>query len=109
VGGPFAFPELVPLLRAKYLTDVPLRAGQALLFNQRLFHCSGPNLSNTDRVAATAVLVPRDSTLRYYHTNSDESGGGIEVFEVDPTFYTRHSIGSRPRTGKLIATLPSGP
>ena len=66
-----------------------MRAGQLLLFDERLFHCSPPNRSASRRIAVAAVLAPRDSTMRYYHALGD---GRAEVFEVADDFCIRHSL-----------------
>jgi ectoine hydroxylase-related dioxygenase (phytanoyl-CoA dioxygenase family) len=93
---PFAYPELVPYLERECLEPVPMTAGQAMLFDQRLFHCSPPNRTSAARVAATAVLVPHDAALRYYHVVDSREPSRIEVFEVNDRFYLHHVPGRRP-------------
>jgi ectoine hydroxylase-related dioxygenase (phytanoyl-CoA dioxygenase family) len=102
---PFAYPELVPYLRATSLMPIPMKAGQAMLFDQRLFHASPPNRSLVERVAATAVLVPNESTLRYYHVVDRHKPTCIEVFEVDDQFYLRHVAGHRPEQGISLGVV----
>jgi hypothetical protein len=93
---PFAYPELEERLRAKYLSSIPMSAGQAMLFDNRLFHCSPPNKSASERIAITAVIVPADCKLRYYHLVDPLQPHWIEVFEVEDSFYLTHMAPSRP-------------
>jgi ectoine hydroxylase-related dioxygenase (phytanoyl-CoA dioxygenase family) len=106
VRGPFAFPDLVPLLRQRYLRSIPMRAGDAMIFDQRLFHASLPNHSATERVAATAVLVPAAAALRYYHVEDPvRAPWSVEVFAVENDFYLRHRPGRRPESATTLGTI----
>jgi len=96
---PFAYPQLETQLREQHLTSVPMKAGQAMLFDNRLFHCSPPNHTGSERVAATAVIVPQACKLRYYHIADRQQPNRIEVFEVEDSFYLTHNAPGRPRTG----------
>lgn len=101
--GPFtSFPyqDLVPLLRAEYQRPVRMRAGQALIFCQKLFHTSPPNRRPDVRVCATALLAPRGARLRFYHQNP-RAPERIEIFDVDDLFYTRHILGATPQEPRL--------
>lgn len=95
---PFAYPDLVPMLHEHYLSPVPMQAGQALLFDHRLFHCSPANQSNSDRIAATAVLIPQASQLQYYHACDRHHPTELEIFQVADDFYLHHIPGTRPQT-----------
>ena len=86
--------SLVPLIRSK-LRPAAMKAGQALLFNTKLFHTSPANQPAQLRVAATALSAPRESQLRFYHQRFSNLAR-IEVFEVDDAFYTRHILGTEP-------------
>jgi ectoine hydroxylase-related dioxygenase (phytanoyl-CoA dioxygenase family) len=102
---PFAYPQLIPYLQENCLHSLPIKAGQALLFDQRLFHCSPPNRGIQLRVAATAVLVPSKSKLRYYHAANLREPDRIEVFEVEDSFYLSHIPGRRPENGISLGVL----
>ncbi len=101
----FFYPDLVERLRANYLTALPMRACQALLFDNRLFHCSPPNGSARERVAVTAVLVPAEAPLRYYHLPDRRQPYCVEVFEVADAFYLTHRAPGRPAAGNNLGLL----
>jgi len=70
-----------------------MKAGQAILQSQQLFHGSGSNLSPYERVAAYGVLVPTVSTLLFYYQDLQNHPEKLEVFEVDDDFYVRYVPG----------------
>lgn len=66
------------------LVDVPLLAGEALVFDMGLVHRSHANLTDEPRLAAVASLRPAEASLRYYRG----IGGGLAVeYEVDEYWY----------------------
>jgi len=102
-GGWSPYHALLELLHAS-ARPVPIKAGSALVFSQKLFHGSPANRSGTTRITATALLVSNEAPLRCYHANP-ELPQGLEVFEVDDRFYTRHPYGTRPAGVPRIAIV----
>ncbi|HYK04889.1 MAG TPA: phytanoyl-CoA dioxygenase family protein [Thermoanaerobaculia bacterium] len=88
----------------KQATPVPIRAGGALVFSQKLFHGSHPNRGRTTRISATALLVSREAPLRCYYANP-AMPQELEVFEVDDQFYTRYPFATRPEGVHRIAVV----
>jgi hypothetical protein len=82
--GPGWFHGHEPRLLRDHLTSVPLRAGQALIFDNALLHCSFANHTDAPRIAAVATIARRDAQLRY-HEWSDE--GQIDVYQLSPAFF----------------------
>lgn len=77
--------------------DVPLRAGQACVMADALYHCSAANHSDEPRVAAAALAVSSDAPLLYFFAQPDRSGPRtLEVFAVPDRFYCYHPLGTRP-------------
>lgn len=70
---------------ASSVLSVP--AGHAVLFDSRLIHGSGPNLSRDYRPALTVRCAPSGCQLRYAHA---KRSGGWSVYGVDPEFFVRH-------------------
>ena len=89
-----------------YLTPISLKAGQAILFDKRLFHGSPPNVSNIERVAATCFsLLPQDAPLYFYYRESKKADQ-LEIYEVEDDFYDNYIWGEKPHSNgvKLIGT-----
>lgn len=55
----------------KYLRDLPLKAGEAFIFNQALMHASYPNQSNQSRLAVTVGLVPEKAKMSMLYYDND--------------------------------------
>jgi ectoine hydroxylase-related dioxygenase (phytanoyl-CoA dioxygenase family) len=72
---------------AKNLIDLPMKAGDALLFNSRLIHASPPNFSGKIRVAASVVITPKEATLKHWLIKDSS----VEELVVDETFYWKYS------------------
>lgn len=69
------------------LEDVPVKAGELVIYDDLLIHASWPNLSNEIRPAIVSGLVPQESELWacFHHKGlrSDE----VEYFKVDNEFW----------------------
>lgn len=79
-----------------YLTELALRAGEAVIYDHSLVHASPPNRSSALRVAANLALVPAEARMIHAYLGSDSPSGRPEVFEVDDAFFLRNVIGERP-------------
>lgn len=104
---PYGSKEL-SYLQENYLTPIPLKAGQAILFDKRLFHGSPSNESNIDRIAATCfIFLPNDAPLYFCYRESKQADT-IEVYEVPDDFYNNYPFGDQPNGDgvNLIKTEP---
>ncbi|HTW83329.1 MAG TPA: phytanoyl-CoA dioxygenase family protein [Candidatus Sulfotelmatobacter sp.] len=103
----FPYPDLIELVEAQYLVDVPMRAGEACLTSHRTFHGSGPNLAAQHRVVAAAIVVPADAEMRYLYQGAGTPPGTIDVFAVDDGFFRRHVFGAPPPGLPLLERIPA--
>jgi len=83
-GRPDWFADRRDDLLDRYLTTVSVKAGQALIFDNGLLHCSFPNETAAPRRTAVAVVTPTDAPLRYYRWTAE---GQTEAFALDPDFF----------------------
>jgi hypothetical protein len=71
----------------RYSTPITLRAGQAIVFDDRLIHWSPPNRSLLVRTALQLMLAPDEADLvTYYRTNGHE----LAKYAVDRRTYREH-------------------
>ncbi|MBW4473282.1 MAG: glycosyltransferase [Stenomitos rutilans HA7619-LM2] len=84
--------ETLSIIQQQYLTAVPMKAGQALIYDRRLLHGSPSNLTNSERVAAIGILVPKDNPIHFCYRET-QTLNKIEVFEVDDEFYNQYVVG----------------
>jgi hypothetical protein len=86
---------------AELIVDVPLKAGQAVAYSDRLFHGSRANRTKSPRIVCTGRVNEAGSTLLYYHQTEE---GRVAVIEASPEFYLKE-IGKLARGG-LVEGFP---
>lgn len=86
------------------LDAVTLRAGQAVMFDPALLHGSGPNVTDTWRPAVMVSYKPVEAPLLFNYVGHDNQGEDVELFEIDPSFFTEFKVNDRPSRPSLGAT-----
>lgn len=79
--------------------SLPMKAGDAIIYDHKLFHGSPPNKSNHARIAINQAMRPAEFPSLHYLSDNK---GNIEVIEVDDDFYNRCIINKNMNDGKLI-------
>jgi len=82
--SPEWFGPLEDALLDRHLVSVPLRPGQAILFDNALLHCSFANVSDEPRMTAVSTVAPNAASVRYYEWVGD---GRLEYYALDPSFF----------------------
>lgn len=90
------------------MIDLPMKAGQALIYNHKLYHGSTPNRTKSDRIAAVFGLKHVEDPMRYYYGNNEV----VEVYESNANFFLSGNIQHGNQELKLVAkstiqSLPS--
>ena len=85
----FPYDPLIPELLRAHTIRVPMRAGQAMIFSQRLFHGSNPNtVAGRLRLCAHGIVAPRDAQVQHYVAGGMVAPhGSIARFDVERAFY----------------------
>jgi ectoine hydroxylase-related dioxygenase (phytanoyl-CoA dioxygenase family) len=78
---------ILPEQLHRHVRDVPLKAGEAVLYSDALFHGSYENSGDTDRIVVTARVVEETAPLVYFQKFSDST---VDVYEASPEFYLTH-------------------
>jgi hypothetical protein len=74
-----------------------MKAGEALIYDNRLIHGTPPNTSKHDRLAVGLVMIPQEATPIHVYTPAEKMfDEDVEVYEVDEEFYFNHDIRQRP-------------
>lgn len=96
----FPFRPLTELILDRYTKSLPMKAGDAVIYDSRLLHASRANQSGKDRVAAVGVAIPREADLLHYFAVSETE---IEGFQVDEDFYWKSvELGKPPANARSI-------
>jgi len=89
--------DLSPELVSKYLTTVPMKAGDLLVLHHRIVHSSGP--SSHRRIAAMMAAIPQDAEVKHYLADTDDlSQKKLRVFNCPDDFYVTFDIDSPPQS-----------
>ena len=75
----------------KLARPVPLRAGEALIFENSILHGSTPNNSTITRYAITSLCLPKEVRPALYYPVNAANGPVFEVYEVDNEVFITHS------------------
>lgn len=92
----FPYRDLMDTIYAECLTDIPMRAGQAFVYTETLFHASMRNDSDDVRLAVSGLYVPSEAELLWAHSDDMMNPSRLEIFEVSDDFYSTHAYGARP-------------
>jgi ectoine hydroxylase-related dioxygenase (phytanoyl-CoA dioxygenase family)/thioesterase domain-containing protein/4-hydroxybenzoate polyprenyltransferase len=106
--APFPYDStLASLIQDNYLTPIPLKAGQAILYDKRLFHSATANPTDTERVAFTCLICPSDQPSQFVYRPSADTET-IEIYQVPDDFYNRYILGERP-SGDGVTLIQTAP
>lgn len=81
----------------EYLEFVPLRAGEAVAFDNRTIHGAPPNLSSGNRIAAAIGMTPEEAPLYHFYllpSREQSEVRRIAKLRVDQEFFRRYSVAS---------------
>lgn len=108
-GISFAFPfEKIHSTVKRYLEPVYMKAGEALIFDQRTLHASLPNKSDKNRVVVVSGLFPQEAEFTMCYRENESAP--IEIYRQEDDFilkYPRfmHDCRSRPIAGEKIGEV----
>jgi len=88
----------------KYLTDVPLKKGDAIIFDHRVIHASPENLSTDLRLAAVLALIPEEAELIHYYKYPDDNSH-LEVLLMDRDKFHLIDFFDMPQKPKHLSVI----
>jgi hypothetical protein len=78
-----------------------MKAGEALIYDHRLFHASYPNKTDDLRVATVFGIIPQDAQMYYYFGDGD----AVNVYESSVDFFMEGNIQKGPEVLKKVNTI----
>lgn len=85
---PFPFAGVTRRVIERHSRPVPVRAGEAVVFNHATLHFSMPNRTDRPRMVAIADLIPEEAEHLHFFGDGD---GVVEAFSIDDTFWTSNN------------------
>jgi len=90
------------------ITPLEVKAGEAIIFHQALWHGSYPNRSNATRVIATSIVVERDAPYVYFNKNAGSESADVYALP-DSAFIDELATlaaGGLPQDQRLVSSFP---
>ncbi len=81
----------------EYLQFVPLKAGEAVVFDNRTIHGAMPNRSDQLRLAVAIGMTPQEAQLHHYFLVPQSLRGGsrkLAKLRVDSSFFEKNTVAS---------------
>jgi hypothetical protein len=108
-GISFAFPfDKIHRTVKRYLEPIYMKAGEAIIFDQRTLHASKENRSGKNRVVVVSGLFPQEAEFRMCYRENEDAP--IEIYKQEDDFilkYPRfmHDCRTRPIAGEKIGEI----
>ncbi|MDX2000844.1 MAG: phytanoyl-CoA dioxygenase family protein [Chitinophagales bacterium] len=74
-----------------YMELVPMKPGEALIFDNRTIHASPPNRSDKPRVAAGIGLTQKEAQLYHYYVVPGSDPQMLEAYKIEPEFFFEYN------------------
>jgi ectoine hydroxylase-related dioxygenase (phytanoyl-CoA dioxygenase family) len=105
---PIPFEALRQEMHNRHLTDLPLKKGDAIIFEHRLVHASPANHSAAIRLAAVLALIPSEAPLIHFYKDPDNERE-IEVLEMSEADFRQIDFFDVPNKPKHTGSLGKQP
>lgn len=76
-----------------YFELLPMKAGEALIFDNRTFHASPPNITNFPRLAVGLSFTQAEAELRHYYLKPGTKNKLLK-YKIDTDFFTKYDNGT---------------
>jgi hypothetical protein len=74
-----------------YVDVIEMKAGEVLVFDNRLIHASPPNLSDRPRIAVGIGVTQKEAQLVHYYQNPVSEPAQLDAFEITKEFFTTYN------------------
>jgi ectoine hydroxylase-related dioxygenase (phytanoyl-CoA dioxygenase family) len=88
-----------------FLTNLPVKAGQAIFFDQRLWHASPPNVSGKIRVSTGLIILPAAAKMLHYFNHPNSPATLIEQYQSDDDLLLKFAFGDEPNLLKNVGSF----
>lgn len=88
------------------MNELPVKAGEGLLFDHKLFHYSSVNASDQVRVAVQVVLIPKQVTPRMYYYDPKTDSKNLTMYAIDENYLLNNNLWEKPHGLKDLGKVP---
>ena len=109
ISFPTPFQDIEPTVRA-YLQPIEMKAGDILLFDNRLVHFSPTNHSDKERIVVMSGLFPSEAKMQNCYQDVAKENSPLEIYGQEEDFLLTnttffHDCTARPIVGEKIGEL----
>jgi hypothetical protein len=91
------YSEVAELIRDRYLTFIPMKAGETIVFYTSTLHYSPPNQSDAPRISATVMMIPKAARMLHYWRDPSWPEDQMEELEIDTEFLLHNDVMDQSR------------
>lgn len=88
-----------------YVTEIPVKKGQAIILNNKLIHGATPNLTKEERIATILAVKSEKAVWSFYFMEKENNHQNIEKFTLNSAAFAHLVKNERPALGKLEGTI----
>lgn len=97
-----------------YIQMIEMKAGEALIFNNRTIHASPPNTTDQPRIAAGIGITQNEAQLIHCYQLPNQTPEKIEIYDVEKEFFTQYNnkrlsdlydSGNKPQDQKCVSII----
>jgi ectoine hydroxylase-related dioxygenase (phytanoyl-CoA dioxygenase family) len=108
-------PQTPHALAAHYFTTFPyikmvnMKAGEAIVFNNKTFHASPPNNSNEQRIAIGLGFAQHEAKTVHYYLKPDGNKNKLLKYAIDREFFKKYDnarLSAMYEAGEVITDYP---
>lgn len=91
------YEDIKTYIKENYLENLPMKAGEAWVFNHRLLHCSPINSTDKVRIATLNIMVPEESqVLLYYKNGENYASKDVDILHFTEDNYHLQDVYNKP-------------
>lgn len=105
---PVPFENIRQQMHEQALTNIPLKKGDAVVFEHRLIHASPANNSNELRLAAVCALIPAEAQLIHYYKDPNKEHE-LTILRLDESQFHLLDFFDAPNKPKHVGVLGTIP
>ncbi len=85
-----------------YATEVPVKAGEAVIFTHQLIHGATTNSFGKERIAAVMAIKSKLARWNFYYKEPENSFDKIEKYNIDFDSFSQLVKNERPEKGEFV-------
>ncbi len=89
----------------EFSTEIPVKAGQAIVLNHKMIHGATANHSNNERIAAIIAIKSKAAKWRFLYLEPGNSNNQIEDYRIDTQSFASLLKNQRPTHAEFVGYI----